>query len=335
MTKKVFDFFSSFGMMLAGICLLFVSSVSIYTTTNAKLPKSGERNWLGGDVEQQTLPISHPAVPLVKSDKVDFLDSLTAASALVVNDQTDTILWEKNIEEVRSLASITKLMSALVLLDLPINWSTTTQIINEDDLSSSHAIQVGDEFTAEDLWHIALIGSSNSAVNALVRVSGLSEEDFVKKMNEKAVILRLSSLRFSDPTGLDSGNRGNAKDIIRLLKVALQQDKISSTLQIGEYYAKPLNSKKQRRIWSTDWLLIGWIPSQFKPAQIAGKTGFIGDSGYNFAVRLEDKEGRAVRVLILGASSSETRFTEARDLAEWAFKNYLWPNDDGYNELAE
>lgn len=334
MTKKVFDFFSSFGMMLAGVCLLFVCSVSFYSTNNIKLPQSGERNWLGGDIEQHILPVSHPAVPLSKNGS-EFKDNLTAVAALVVDDRTDTVLWEKNSEEIRSLASITKLMSALVLIDLPIRWNTTTEVTTDDDLGSSHAIQAGDKLTANELWQVALIGSSNSAINALVRVSGLSEEEFVKKMNEKAKNLRLSSLKFSDPTGLDKGNRGNAKDIIRLLKIALQQDKIYSTLQVGEYYAKPLNLKKQRRVWSTNWLLTGWIPNRFKTAQIVGKTGYIGDSGYNFVVRLEDKEKRAVRVLILGASSNETRFSEARDLAEWAFENYLWPGDEGYKELAE
>lgn len=334
MTKKVFDFFSSFGMMLVGVCLLFVCSVSFYHNSEVKLPKSGERNWFGGDAEQHILPVSHPAVPLVQG-KGEFTGKLTAVSALVVDDRTDTILWEKKSEEIRSLASITKLMSALVFLDSPIKWTTTTEIISEDDLDSSHAIEAGDKLTAEELWHIALVGSSNSAINALVRVSGWSNDEFVAKMNQKAKSLRLSSLIFSDPTGLNSGNRGNARDIIRLLKVALQQPKISATLQIGEYYAKPAGAKKQRRVWSTDWLLIGWIPSNFKPTQIAGKTGYIGDSGYNFVVRLEENEKKAVRVLILGAASNEARFTEARDLGEWAFENYAWPGDSGYDSLAE
>jgi len=334
MTKKVFDFFSSFGMMLAGICLLLIFSVSFNTATNLKLPQAGARNWLGGDIEPHVLPVSHPAVPLAKNTN-EFKGNLTAATALVVDDRTDTILWGKNPDEIKSLASITKLASALVLLDLPIKWNTTTEITSIDDLGSSHAIQAGDQFSANELWDIALIGSSNSAINALVRISGLGEEEFVKKMNSKAKDLRLASLKFSDPTGLDSGNRGNAKDVARLLKIALQQDKIYSTLQTGVYYVKPLNSSNRRRIWSTNWLLTGWIPSRFKPDQIAGKTGFIGDSGYNFVVRLEDKARRAVRVLILGAASNEARFSEARDLAEWAFDNYFWPGDKDYNELAE
>jgi len=335
MTKKVFDFFSSFGMMLAGLCLLFIFSVSFYKTTNISLPKSGARNWLGGDVEINVLPVSHPLVPLAKKDQKEFKDNLTAISALVVDDRTDTILWEKNSKEIRPLASITKLMSALVFLDLPMKWNTPTEITSDDDISSSHAVQAGDKLTANELWQVALVGSSNAAINALVRASGLSEEDFVNKMDIKAKNLRLNSLQFTDPTGLDSGNRGNAVDIIRLLKIALQQDKIYSALKVEEYNVRLAGQGKPRRVWSTNWLLIGWVPSEFKTGQIVGKTGYIGDSGYNFVVRLEEKEKKAVRVIILGASSNETRFTEARDLAAWAFENYLWPGDADYNELAE
>jgi len=335
MTKKVFDFLSSFGMMLIGVCLLFIFSVSFYKTTDAHLPKSGERSWFGGDIENHVLPVSHPAVPLAKEDKKDFYGNLTAESALVVDDRTDTVLFEKNSEEIRPLASITKLMSALVLLDLPIKWNTTTVITKDDDIGSSNAIKVGDKLTAIELWQVALVGSSNTAINALVRISGLSQEDFVQRMNAKAKSLRLNSLHFVEPTGLDSANRGNAKDIIRLLKVALQQDKIYSALQTGEYYIRSTNSIKSRRIWNTNWLLIGWIPSDFKTEQIVGKTGYIRDSGYNFVVRLEKKDKKAVRVLILGAASNEARFIEARDLAEWAFTNYVWPSGDGYEKLVE
>lgn len=335
MTKKVFDFFSSFGIMLAGLSLLFVSSVSFYKTSGVSFPRSGERELVGGDIEVQTLPISHPSVPLKKGDAKIFFDNLTAKTVLVVDDRTDTILWEKNLEEIRSLASITKLMSALVILDLPIQWSTTTKITDEDNWGGSQMVQVGEKFTAEELWKIALVGSSNNALSALVRLSGLSNDDFVIKMNEKAKSFRLNSLVFDEPTGLSSKNRGKAKDIARLLKIALQQEKIYSALQTPEYYVVMGDTKKQRRIWNTNWLLTKWIPSSFSQNQIVGKTGFIGDSGYNFVVRFETSNEKAVRVLILGAVSNEARFTEARDLASWAFNNHLWPGDVGYTELVE
>jgi len=251
-----------------------------------------------------------------------------------VDDKTNTVLFKKNIEEIRPLASITKLMSALVLADLPIDWATTTVISEDDSDGSSHHLNVGEKFTLEDLWHVALIGSSNSAINTLVRSSGLSTAEFVARMNKKAADIDFS-FHFVEPTGLNSGNVASALGVARLLKEALKVEKIYRTLQIGEYYAQPLGDPKSRRVWSTDWLLTNWIPSTFTPEEIVGKTGYIAESGYNFTVRLTDGHSHAVRAVILGSGTNESRFSEARDLAEWAFGHYLWPDQEGYDKLVE
>ncbi len=340
MSKKLIDFLFSFGLMIAGVVLLFFGSVFFGPTrfkflTIANLPSSDIRVEArqGGDITPTTLPVSRPAVPLPKDNPV-FSGAITAATALVVDDKSNTVLYKKNIEEIRPLASITKLVSALVLAELPLDWTTTTAIVADDFDGSSHHVNVGEEFTLKDLWNVALIGSSNSALKSLVRASGLSEEEFVARMNKKALDID-SSLRFVEPTGLENGNVASALGVARLLKEALKVDRIYRTLQIGEYYAQPLNKDKSRRVWSTDWLLTSWIPSNFTPEEIVGKTGYIAEAGYNFTVRLSDGHGHAVRVVILGASSNELRFSEARDLADWAFGHYLWPDQEGYDKLVE
>jgi D-alanyl-D-alanine endopeptidase (penicillin-binding protein 7) len=338
MLSKFTDFLSSIGMMLAGVFLLFFSSVyfaSDHKLSFAQLPSSGKRVEVGGDISVSNLPVSKPTVPLRKdlSEQSNFLAPLTAVSAVVMDSKTKTVLFNKNASEVRSLASITKLMSAMVLLDLPIKWTATTVII-EDDIEGDHHIEVGEKFTLEDLWHVALVGSSNSAINALVRNSGVTKEEFVGLMNQKAKDLRLASVRFFEPTGLSEKNMSTALDTAKLLIDALKFDKIYSTVQISEYYAHPLGGKP-KRIWTTDWLLTNWIPNTFKAENIAGKTGYIDDSGYNFVVSLTDDKKHTITVAILGAASNEERFSEARDLAVWAFDQYAWPDDEGYENLAE
>lgn len=338
MSKKWREFFFSFGMMLAGLVLLFFGSVSFthFPAQNlaAQLPLSVARAETGGgDIFPANLPTSRPAVPLAKDD-ADFNLPLTAAAAVALDDQTNAILFTKNADEARPLASITKLMSALVLAELPLNWSSTT-VVSADDTEdgSSHHINAGEEFALEELWQVGLIGSSNSAIHALVRQSGLTEEQFVGRMNEKAKALRLGTAHFEEPTGLSGKNIASALDAARLLKAALAVDKIFRALQVGEYYVKPLHAKKSRRVWATDWLLTKWIPSDYSADEIAGKTGYIADAGYNFAVRLRNDDNRSVRVVVLGATANEARFTEARDLASWAFNHYLWPDQAGYGEL--
>jgi D-alanyl-D-alanine endopeptidase (penicillin-binding protein 7) len=288
---------------------------------------------MGGDVSSENLPVSKPAVPLEK-DKDNFSGSSTAASAITIDTKTKTILFSKNISEVRPLASITKLMTAMVLLDMPINWTSTT-VVMDDDVEGDHHVNAGEEFTLDDLWHVALIGSSNSAINALVRNSGVTKEKFVALMNAKAKDLRLFSARFAEPTGLSDKNLANALDTAKLLIDALKFEKIYTTVQTGEYYAHPLNGNKARRIWTTNWLLTNWIPNDFKVENIAGKTGYIDDSGYNFAVSLTNDKKHSIAVVVFGAATNEARFSEARDLAMWSFNHYLWPDEVGYEKLTE
>lgn len=337
MTKKFFDFLSSFGMMLAGVIFLFIASVS-YPQVSQKvnfLPKSQPRFFLtgGGDEQPTVLPISHPNVPLKKDQAVCDV-ALTAAAVILMDDKTDTVLFEKNADAVRSLASISKLMSALVLLDLNPDWKKIIEITPEAYDNNSHFVNIGEKFTMEDLWNVSLIGSSNSAINALVSASGIKKEEFIAKMNEKARDLRLRSLHFVEPTGIDERNVGSARDIARMLKYALGNDKIFNTLQTPEYYSNPVG-EKPRRVWTTDWLLTKWVPNKFADLTIAGKTGYIDGSKYNFAVRIENGGKRAIRTVVLGADTMEARFSEARDLANWAFKHYAWPGDEGYEKLAQ
>ena len=287
----------------------------------------------GGDVYLENLPASKPAIPLVK-DKINFSGSSTAAEAIVIDTKTKTVLFSKNTGEVRSLASITKLMTAMVLMDLPINWASTT-VITDDDVAGDHHVNVGEKFTLEDLWHVSLIGSSNTSINAMVRNSGITRDEFVGLMNAKAKDLRLLSARFFEPTGLSDKNMANALDTAKLLIDALKFDKIFTAVQMGEYYAHPLNGNKPRRVWTTNWLLTNWIPNNFKVENIAGKTGYIDDSGYNFVVSLSNEKKHDITVVIFGAASNESRFSEARDLAQWTFDHYLWPDEDGYESLAE
>lgn len=337
MSQRWFDFLSSFGIMAGGVILLGVGSVTLTARPVqnfvAQLPTSRLRPAVvGGDVTPAALPVSRPRLPMVK-DNATYEHAGTASAVLVVDDKTNTVLFKKHSDEVRPLASVTKLMSALVLSELPIQWSSTTLIAQEDSDGSSHQVAIGEEFALDDLWEIALVGSSNSAIEALVRNSGLTNEAFVARMNEKAKELNFFSMHFVEPTGLDKQNVAHALDASRLLKEALQVEKIYTALQTPGVAVKPVNKEKRRQVWSTNWLLTKWVPNNYEPERIVGKTGYIEDSGYNVVVRFTDKKQRGIRVVILGAASNEARFMEAKDVADWVFAHYVWPEEEGYEEM--
>jgi D-alanyl-D-alanine carboxypeptidase len=336
MTKKVFDFFSSFGLMILGVVLLFVGTISFTPTPKEcryYFPKSNPRTTVNRADTATALPASKPAVPLA-GNASNYSATMTAFSAFAMDEKTGTILFEKNADDVRPLASISKLMSAIILMDLPMKWTATTTVLESDCDSSDHHLSPGEIYTLDDVFSAALVGSSNSAVRVLVRATGLSTEEFVARMNKKAKDMNLKSLKYFEPTGLDADNVGSARDTAALLKEALRFEKIARALNTGECYLHPLNSSKDKRVWSTNWLLTKWIPNDFDKDNICGKTGFINDSRYNFVVRLADNDNYKIIVAIFGAATNEMRFSEARDLAEWIFDKYLWPDENGYADLA-
>lgn len=338
MRAKLYDFLSSYGLMFLGLCLLFASSFglnqkehsasSLPTASTTAWQISSETGWLLNGFHK-----TRPVVPLPKN-RISQPKEITAVSALIVDDKSGAVLYAKNTEVIRPLASITKLMSALVLLDLNINFSSTTEVRREDQDLYSHHLNLGEKFKLADLWQTALVGSSNSAINILVKNSGVTMENFVVLMNKKAQALKLNSAFFTEPTGLDDGNLADAYDTAILLKEALKEEKIAQVLYQSGFELKPLNVKNSRYVWSTNLLLTKWVPNDFKVGQLAGKTGYITLSDYNFVVKITDNN-RAVRVVVLGSKTSEKRFIEARDLANWAFSTYVWPEEPGYEKLAE
>jgi D-alanyl-D-alanine carboxypeptidase len=148
---------------------------------------------------------------------------------------------------------------------------------------------------------------------------------FVERMNQKATELGMTGTRFTEPTGLDEGNVSTPSDVAILLTEALRQSDIQTAVLKKEHTIYSKERDKTEHMWSTDWLLLGWIPETFADFR-GGKTGFIEASGYNFAMEAGDGHERLLDVVVLGAETHEARFTEARDIAEWVQKSYRWPD---------
>ncbi len=245
----------------------------------------------------------------------------TSAHAFLVRDvSSGAFLLNGDAYTPFAIASITKLMSALVLLDTKIDWEATA-IVPADEVSDSHVLS-GEVQTKAWLWQAGLVGSSNKAILALVDSSGLTREAFVVRMNEKARVLGMSRAVFTDPTGLEVGNQASVADVSTLLDAAMKQGEIRSALMTPSYDIVR-GGKKVSTVWSTNWLMLGWVPHTFASV-IGGKTGYIPESGYNVSLRIKNEDDREIDVVVLGSSSTESRFTDAKSLAEWVFAHYEW-----------
>lgn len=240
-----------------------------------------------------------------------------AEAAIIYDPETGKVLWESHGQDQRSIASITKVMTAVVFLEDSPDLSQTVTVTAADRRGGSTTyLRTGDKVTKEDLLHLMLIASDNVAARVLARSSSYGAEGFVARMNQKAVDLGLTSTKYADTSGLLSANVSSAYDMARLITYVSSVPQISNVMQKQEYTAAAVASRSRRRqitIHSTNQLVRqGDVEVQ------AGKTGFIRSAGYCLATLLRlPQGGPQVAVVILGAKSNAGRFLETRHLFNW------------------
>lgn len=267
--------------------------------------------------ERETLHLTGPS---------SFQKDITAQSALVIDSESNAILYKKNIDEVRPIGSITKLLTVLTIFDLKPDWNEEVTLESGDGNVGPIIAQAGDVVSRYDLLHVGLIASSNNAIRALVRSTGLTREKFVLRMNEKAAALGLRASHFVEPTGLDKENNSTASDVARLMGTALANDEIRRITSMVSYKFRVHNTNKIRVARSTDLLLDKSLFTRSGITRVVGgKTGFIDEAGYCFVMEAEGTKKQRLIVVILGSHDHWSRFVEAVDLAAWVFKNFEWP----------
>ena len=244
----------------------------------------------------------------------DLVPDVRAAAAIIYNPETKQVLWEENSQSQRSIASITKVMTATVFLESDPDLTQPVTIVRSDvyQASTTH-LHANDRVTADDLLHLLLIASDNAAARALARVSPQGSEGFIRRMNEKSAELGLQSTHYADPSGLLSENVSSAYDMARLITHASQDERISSIMRTNEYTVY-IGGKRPVTFRSTNHLLRGGDVDER-----AGKTGFISKAGYCLATVLRIPQStHSIAVVVFGARSNAGRFMESRNLFNWA-----------------
>ena len=237
---------------------------------------------------------------------------IRAAAAIIYNPETNEVLWESNAQDQRSIASITKVMTALVFLESGLPLSTPVIIQHADVYRASTTyVRAGYQLTADDLLNLLLIGSDNAAARALARVSPYGSGGFVNRMNEKAAELGLERTHYADPSGLLATNLSSAYDMARLIAFASADDRMGHIMRRASHTIHA--GKKTINVSSTNHLV-----RSGELDVLGGKTGFINRSGFCLAtlVRLP-KSGQQVALVVLGAQSNQGRFWETRHMFNW------------------
>jgi D-alanyl-D-alanine endopeptidase (penicillin-binding protein 7) len=239
------------------------------------------------------------------------IPDLQAAAAVIFNPVNGQILYEENSQEKRSIASITKVMTALVYLEDNPDLDQTVTIERSDVFAASTTyLRANDQIKASELLHLLLIASDNAAARALARTSHGGTASFVERMNEKAIELGLQNTSFVEPSGLNANDMSSAFDLSHLITFAASDDRISSIMRTPEYTVT--TNRRMIPIRSTNHLV-----RDGDVDVLGAKTGFISKSGYCLATLLRLPQGDPIAVVVLGAHSNNGRFWEVRHLFTW------------------
>jgi len=255
-------------------------------------------------------------LPRLKADASGLLvPDLRAEAAIIYDPATNEVLWEENSQTQRSIASITKVMTATVVLENSPDLAQPVTIARSDVFRASTTfLRANDKVTTGDLLHLLLIASDNAASRAMARVSPHGLPGFIARMNEKAAELGLQATHYADTSGLLSANVSSAFDMARLITLASQDDRIASVMRMSEYTVRTANPKPRSITFRSTNRLLGREDVDVR----AGKTGFISKAGYCLATLLRlPQSGHEVAVVVLGARSSAGRVMETRNLFEW------------------
>lgn len=261
------------------------------------------------------------SIPLVKAEETEDL-APNAKSAIMIEASTGEILFQKNKDEKLAPASMTKMMSMLLIMEEIENGNLKwNEMITTSEKASSMGgsqifLKVGEKMTAEDLLKGVAIASGNDAVVALAeRISG-SEEQFVKRMNIRAKDLGLKNTNFINATGLTADNHySSAYDMSLIAKELVKHEKI---LEFTSTYEDYLRKDTKSPFWlvNTNRLV------RFKEGVDGLKTGFTDEAGYCLTATMKKDNMRLITVVMKEENTSK-RSADTTKMLDYGFNIYM------------
>lgn len=238
--------------------------------------------------------------------------AFTARSYLVIDKATGEVLVSSNADLNWVPASLTKLVTVLVVLDTKPNLTKSIAMSKADEVGGARIATVaGVKYKTGDLLHATLIASANNAANALARSTGLSREEFVERMNKKALELGATQSVFYEPTGIDERNITSAEDYAKIARTAFSNQQILKIAKLQTYSFRSTSHTKYVHTIKNTNKLLGDSDMQI----VAGKTGYLVESRYNFVSDVKDRFGNEFIVVLMGSQNSTTQFRETKELA--------------------
>ena len=264
---------------------------------------------------------------------------IQAKAALLVDEETGTVLYAKNEHQELYPASLTKIMTALLVLeavdsgklslDQKVTATSSALAWTADD-GSSAGIKVGETLSVQELLYCMLVVSANEACDILAETVGGSVDAFVDAMNAKAKELGCKNTHFANPSGLnDSQHYTSAWDLYLITKEALTHKEFMTICDTADVVIPATNLSPERHLYTTNYLLSNWRAVGYRYTDAHGiKTGSTDEAGHCL-VSSATKGGRTLLSVVLGAQRIVTNgvadvqsFSETKRLFEWGFDTF-------------
>lgn len=298
------------------ILILFNVFFILRTNNNSQQATTTDAHLLNTTNSQAfILPISEVSYMPILNTNIPPPD-IMAKAAIVYDVNSGRHLYTKNIDEKLPIASLTKILTAVTVLE-KLNLKDITTIPQEALKvdGQKQDLFLGERLLVEDLIKLMLIKSSNDAAYALVAHARNNGIDLMSEMNKKAVSLGILNSRFKDSAGLDDEAYSSADDIVKLVKHSFEHPKLWEIMSQESATVKSLDGI-EHNIQSTNQLL-----TQI-PGILGGKTGYTeGALGCMILVVQVSSKGDKIISIILGSTE---RFTDTRKLIEWSTQAYKW-----------
>lgn len=240
--------------------------------------------------------------------------ALRSRAALVVDETTHQVLASRNADQVQPIASITKLMTAVVVLQqhAPLDAEIEISEADVDTLRHTHSLlRVGTRYTRRDLLLLALMASENRAAAALGRTMPEGREAFLQEMNATAQALGMQHTHYEDTSGLNGANQSTASDLARLVRFAATLPEIHQFTTTAEASVGALGARHSYTFRNTNLLVRHGVWDV-----VVSKTGFINESGQCLVMQAII-EGHPVTMVLLDSRGRLSRISDAQRVRQW------------------
>ncbi|TXI30223.1 MAG: D-alanyl-D-alanine endopeptidase [Nitrosomonas oligotropha] len=243
---------------------------------------------------------------------------IKSQAALVFNAKNDRVIYDKNADKVMPIASITKLMTAMVTLDARLSPHEKITITNADVDKLKHSssrLPVGSTYPRQELLRLALMSSENRAAAALGCTYPGGAKAFVSAMNAKAKKLGMNNSRFIDSTGLNSGNVATARDLAKMVAASNNYAAIREFSTTSQHSVSPGNKRGQLQYVNSNSLVRnqGWDIN-------VSKTGYLSEAGRCLVMQAKIS-GQPMVIVLLNSWGKNTRIGDANRVKKWIESN--------------